>query len=113
MEWSAALGKGTTGTLQIDRCTMKSGSRGTEYWVCTGAFRSASGAVDGHAEAPSQSEAGDRVAVTRTLIGEYVQQDGRSARAAAARTLIFGGVGLVGGLAGARYVRRLGSDRAR
>ncbi|MFE7245795.1 hypothetical protein [Streptomyces sp. NPDC057582] len=107
MDWAAALGKGAAGTLQIDECGMKSGSRGTKNRVCAGTFRSATGVIDSHAEVPSQSKVGDRVAVTRTLIGEYIQQDGRSAAGAAARTLIFSAVGVGCGIAGGRYVRRL------
>ncbi|MET8435512.1 hypothetical protein ABZV61_22525 [Streptomyces sp900116325] len=107
MDWAAALGKGTAGTLQIDECGMKSGSRGTKNRVCAGTFRSATGVIDSHAEVPSQSKVGDRVTVTRTLIGEYIQQDGRSAAGAAARTLIFSAVGIGCGTAGGVYVRRL------
>ncbi len=107
MDWAAALGKGTTGTVQIDRCGMKSGYRGTQKRVCGGTFRSTTGEIDEHAEVPSQSEVGDGIAVTRTLFGQYIQQDGRSAGGAASRTLIFLAGGAGGGVAGGRYVRRL------
>ncbi|WP_328633442.1 hypothetical protein [Streptomyces sp. NBC_00356] len=107
MDWAAASGKGTTGTLRIDKCGMKSGSRGTQKRVCTGAFRATSGAIDEYAEVPSQSTEGAQIHVTRTLLGEYIEQDGRSAGGAAARTLIFLAVGAGSGIAGGRHIRRL------
>ena len=107
LDWAAALGTGAaTGTLQIDRCETRSGSRGTPKRVCLGVFRSETGELDEHADVPSQSQAGNSIPVTRTLLGEYVQRDGSTAAGAAFRTLVFATVGAGGGVAGGRCIRR-------
>ncbi|MFD8736045.1 hypothetical protein ACFV06_14170 [Streptomyces sp. NPDC059618] len=115
LEWAAALGTGTaTGTLHIDRCEMTpGGSRSSPTRVCSGEFRSDAGEVDEHAEAPSESRVGESIRVTRTLLDDYIQQGGRNASEAAARTLIFTAVGigcLVAGVAHANAASRHARD---
>lgn len=107
LDWAAALGKGTTGSLRIDVCDMRSGARGGEERVCLGAFRSDTGRFDEHAEVTSNSPVGESIPVTRTLLGEYIQQDTWFAAGAAFRTLIFVTVCAGCGAMGGRYVRRL------
>lgn len=107
LEWAAALGTGSaTGTLQIDRCETRSGSRGVPTRVCLGVFRSDTGELDEHADVPSKSQVGESIPVTRTLLGEYVQQGGQSTTGAAIRTLIFAAVAAGCGVAGGLYVYR-------
>lgn len=107
LDWAAALGTGAaTGTLQIDRCETRSGSRGVPTPVCLGVFRSDAGERDEHADVQSKSKVGKSIPVTRTLLGKYVQQGGQSTAGAVVRTLIFAAVGASCGVAGGRYVHR-------
>lgn len=107
LDWAAALGTGAaTGTLQIDRCETRSGSRGVLTRVCLGVFRSDTGELDEHADVQSKSQVGRSIPVTRTLLGEYVQQDGKSATGAAIRTLLFAAGAAGCGVAAGRYAYR-------
>lgn len=107
LDRAAALGTGeATGTLQIDRCETRSGSRSVPTRVCLGVFRSDTGELDEHADVQSKSQAGGSIPVTRTVLGEYVQQDGESATGAAIRTLFFAAVAAGCGVAAGRYVSR-------
>ncbi|MEU5303541.1 hypothetical protein ACH4YO_32395 [Streptomyces noursei] len=109
LEWAAARGNGTaTGSLQIEHCEMRPATRSGQKRVCLGAFRASnSETVDDRAEVDSENgREGQSIAVTRTLIGDYIRHDGDAAAKAMVWTLAFGAIGTGCTAAGVHHARR-------
>ncbi|WP_153457684.1 hypothetical protein [Streptomyces smaragdinus] len=97
----AALGAGPAGTVRLDHCASPDG----ETRVCRGVFRSDGGVRGGRVRLESRSRTGSTIAVTRTLLGQYVQRSGISAANTGLGAVVFATCGVLFVVFGRRELR--------